>query len=132
MTTLRKNAVWALIFLCVIAVSALFLMRGMFLPSKAKTARVMQDGNVIRVIDLQKAHEPYEFDVLSPDGGQNTVRVERGKIGVVSADCPDQICVRQGLIDNSVLPVVCLPHKLSIVIADDEAEVDAVAGGDGG
>ena len=90
---------------------------------------VIQNGEVIRIVDLQNVPTPYEFEVISPDGGYNTVRVEYGKIGIVHASCPDQICVKQGFIANGVLPVVCLPNRLSVVITDDSNDLDAVTGG---
>lgn len=123
-----KNLKWAAVFLLVIAVSiAVWFLHGSF-SKPPKNAQILQNGVVIRTMDLEKVARPYEFEVASEDGGYNIVRVEQGRIGIVDADCPDKICVRQGFITNGVLPIVCLPHKLSIVITDDNS-VDAVAGG---
>ena len=64
--------------------------------------------------------------VEDSDGGYNIVEVEPGRIRVSEADCPDQVCVRQGWIATSAAPVVCLPHGLVIEITGGESEVDAV------
>lgn len=93
-----------------------------------KTAQIVQDGKIIRTIDLSSVKEPYEFEVKDEFGGNNTIRVERGRIAVVDADCPDKVCVNQGYIDNGAVPIVCLPHKLSITITDKKEEIDAVVG----
>lgn len=128
MTEFSKNLKWALAFFILIIISALVILLHNFLSKPAKTAEIIQNGEVIRTVDLENVDEPYEFEITSSDGGQNTVRVEKGKIGIVHASCPDKLCVKQGFIDRGVLPVVCLPNKLSVVITDN-SDLDAVAGG---
>lgn len=127
MTEFKKNLIWAAVFALITAVSLAVTVLGKSFLNPPKTARILQNGEVVRTVSLDIT-EPYEFNVVSEDGGYNTIRVENGRIGVISADCPDKICVRRGFIENGVLPVVCLPHKLSIVITD-ESDTDAVSGG---
>ena len=83
-----KNLKWAVGFALLIAVCAavVFIHRSVSKPQK--TAKIILDGEVIRTIDLQAVAEPYEFEVVSSNGGHNTVRVENGKIAVTEADCP--------------------------------------------
>ena len=38
--------------------------------------------------------------VTGSDGGKNQVEVRPGSIGIVSADCPDKLCVRQGFLSD--------------------------------
>lgn len=129
MTELKKNLRWAAAFLALIALCiAVIIFRG-FTQKAPKTAEILQNGEIIRTLDLESVGEPYEFEVVSSDGGYNTVRVEQGKIAVTDADCPDKICVRQGFIESGTLPIVCLPHRLSIVIKDDGSDIDALSGG---
>lgn len=94
-----------------------------------KTAQVIQDGKIIRTIDLSSVKAPYEFKVTDESGGSNTIRVERGCIAFIDADCPDKVCVNQGYIDNGAVPIVCLPHKLSVIITGETGETDAISGG---
>ena len=129
MTEFKKNLKWALVFFLIIVICALVILLHNNSSKTAKTAEIIQNGEVIRIVDLQNVPKPYEFEVISPDGGYNTVRVEYGKIGIIHASCPDQICVKQGFIADSVLPVVCLPNRLSVVITDDSNDLDAVTGG---
>ena len=129
MTEFKKNLKWALAFLLLIIICTLVILFHNNSSKTAKTAEIIQNGEVIRTVDLQSVPTPYEFEVISPDGGYNTVRVEYGKIGIIHASCPDQICVKQGFIADGVLPVVCLPNRLSVVITDDSSELDAVTGG---
>lgn len=128
MTELRKNLKWGFVFFSLIIICLLVLPAGKYFKKSAHTANIIQNGEVIRTVNLDIT-EPYEFEVISEDGGHNTIRVENGRIGIINADCPDKICVKQGFIDNGALPIVCLPHKLSVVITDNENDTDAVSGG---
>lgn len=126
MTEFKQNLKWAAVFILIIAASVLTIFFHRSLPKTARTAQILQNGEVVRTVDLD-VDEPYEFEVTS-ESGHNTIRVENGKIGVIDADCPDKICVRQGFIDNGALPIVCLPHRLSVVITDNGSDIDAVSG----
>lgn len=129
MTEFKKNLKWALMFLLLIGISMFVLFIHKQSSGTAKTAQIIQDGEVIRTVDLQNVRELYEFEITSENGGTNTVRVENGKIGIIHASCPDKICVKQGFITNGVLPIVCLPNKLSVVVTDGRNDLDAMAGG---
>ena len=56
----------------------------------------------------------------------NTVLVQQGHIRMLEASCPDQVCVNQGWISDSTLPIVCLPNKVIIEIVGEGSELDAV------
>ena len=73
----------------------------------------------VKVIDLRAVTLPYEFEI-STAHGRNLVRVEHGRIAVIESDCPEQICVRQGYVQESGVPIVCLPHRLVIELEGDE------------
>ena len=68
------------------------------------------------------------FDIPC-DGGYNTIAVENGEVRVAAADCPDQTCVKMGALRSRALPIVCLPHHLTIRFVDDaeDGSLDAVA-----
>lgn len=82
--------------------------------SAGYTAFIYQDGVLIRSIDLSAVTESYTFDIISADGGINTIEVRPGSIGIITADCPDKLCVHQGFIRSDTLPITCLPHRLVI------------------
>lgn len=91
--------------------------------------RIMQDGTCIEKIDLSKVEEPYEITVESDSGGHNTIEIRPGSVGILDADCPDQLCKKQGFIEDGSIPIVCLPNRLVIELekSDDvEEELDAV------
>jgi len=93
-------------------------------------AQIKQGNEIIDSIDLSAVEAPYEFDIKC-DSGENRVRVEKGKIAVISASCPDRVCVDMGYISNTSVPIVCLPHQLSITLTAGTISdgADAVTGG---
>lgn len=88
-------------------------------------AEIVQDGKVIREIDLNAVIEPYTFEIVS-EKGSNTVEVEPGRIRIVSADCRDHYCVNQGWLRDGITPIVCLPHRL-VIRMKTPPDIDAVA-----
>jgi hypothetical protein len=76
------------------------------------TAVILQDNEVIRRIDLSAVTEPYSLRIDNSSGGYNIVLVEKGRISVTEASCPDKICIHQGKISDSLKPIVCLPNGL--------------------
>lgn len=94
-----------------------------------RIVKIVQNDEVIKTIDLSDVQEPYEFVVKDTSGGSNTIRVENGRIAVIDANCRDKVCVKQGFISDGTLPIVCLPHKLTISVTGESGEYDAIAGG---
>ena len=50
------------------------------------------------------------------------MHVEPGAISVTAADCPDRVCVSQGRISQSGMPIACVPHRLVIQIEGGELD----------
>ena len=79
-------------------------------------------------IPLNNISENRSIIIESPDGGKNEIELRPGSIGIVSADCPDKLCVRQGFISDARLPITCLPNRLVILLrpALNGAESDSI------
>ena len=125
----RKTAVLILIIIVILSAAALVL-RGV-LTSGGTTAVIYQNGEIIREIKLNEINEPIEFTIEGENGQTNDVRAENGRIRITSASCPDKICVHQGWIENGVVPIVCLPNKVTIEIRGDasgDSDIDGIAG----
>ena len=121
----RRFLLAALALVLVIAAGSVywFWLRG----ADETIATITLDGEVIAEYDLSQVRETEMFTVGAP-GAENTIRVSPEGIAVISADCPDQVCVHQGVRSHGPQPIVCLPHKLSITFSADATGVDAVAG----
>ncbi len=108
----RKTLFWIALF-AVIALAAGGY--AMLAGTEGTTASVYVNGELYETFDLASVVIPYEVTIQT-ETGYNTLRISRGAIEVAEADCPGQDCVRQGQIRDSLLPIVCLPHKLVIEI----------------
>lgn len=78
------------------------------------TADIYQSGELLTSIDLSAVSQPYTFTVTGENGCTNEIEVRPDQIGIISADCPDKLCVHQGFISDSRLPITCLPNRLVI------------------
>ena len=124
---MRSTRFWVLIVAAVLAVSLLAAAVVRLASPGGSVAEITVDGQVVERIDLDRVTEGYTFTV-EDKWGSNTIQVEPGRIRVLEADCPDQVCVRQGWISDEVTPIVCLPHRLVIQVSGGtDAGVDALS-----
>ena len=96
---------------------------------QALVAEVYQNGTLIKTIPLYLVTETQTFTVTGENGAENVIEVRPGSIAVISASCPDKICVHQGFRSDSLLPITCLPNHLVIKLrtanASDASSIDA-------
>ena len=121
---MKHTKIWIVaiaVFSAVCAVLTIYIFTSAEVGS---TAVVTRDGEEICRLDLSK---DTEMTLTAEAGGYNIIVVENGAVRVSEADCPDQICVKQGAIDNDAAPIVCLPHKLVIEVTV-ESDTDAIVG----
>lgn len=88
-------------------------------------ATIARDGAVVDTIDLDAVDEAYRLR-LDDERGMNVVAVEPGRIRVVEADCPDEVCVRTGWIDGPATPIACVPHGLTITVEREGGAPDGL------
>lgn len=109
----RKSLLWGLLFAVIVIGGLLtYFMLG---RGEGTIAVISVDGEELERIDLSKVRKAYDLE-FSTEYGHNTVHVEPGAISVTEADCPDQICVYQGRLTGSGIPIICMPHRLVIEI----------------
>lgn len=89
-------------------------------------AYIYSSGELVRTIDLSLIQESNQFTVSSASGGKNIIEVRPGAIGILSADCPDKLCVHQGFLSEPLFPLVCLPNQLVIEIRDGSDTPDSI------
>ena len=63
--------------------------------------------------------------ISTENGGENRLWVQEDLVFMDSANCPDQTCVKQGVIKDGTVPIVCLPHKVIVRIVGGEGGLDA-------
>lgn len=123
---MRSNKFWiaALSALVLVSAGAWLALRG----SGGVQARIYSGGELVETIDLARLTQSQTIIVSGPNGGMNTITAENGRICVSAADCPDQVCVHQGWIENGTVPIVCLPNELVIQLGGAPTDVDGVSG----
>ncbi len=110
---------------CVLILLAVLLLGGVGLllkPKQGAVAEIRVDGVLVRTIDLSALTEPVELSA----GEHNTLLAEPGRISMLCADCPDQLCVHMGWTDSPAKPIVCLPNGVTVTITGGSEESDAV------
>ena len=118
-----KTKYWILL-ICTLVLACLGLSIPLLAPgNSAQTAAIISDGKTVRIVSLKT---DAEFTVPSPTGGENTITVKDGKIGVTAATCPDHYCMDRGMCDGGA-QIVCLPNRLIIRFADTQ-DIDGIAG----
>lgn len=93
--------------------------------SEQKNVEILQNGELLFTIDLAVAEDRI-FDIASPKG-VNQIQIQNGAISIYSADCPDQSCVQMGVLSETGLPIVCLPHRL-VIQYTTEIKTDSATG----
>ena len=108
-----------IVLLCLASILCLILY-----PTLAKdnyTAYIYVNGDLYETIALSQVTTDYQLNITARDGGYNTILVQPGAISISTANCPDQICVKQGIITNNLLPITCLPHSVVIELKSLES-----------
>lgn len=93
-----------------------------------KYAEIKVEGKLYKKVSLDKSKRKQIIDIKT-DLGENIVEVENGGVRIIEADCPDEICIKDGFKDKPGDMLVCLPHKVVIEIkgVSDNSKVDIIS-----
>ncbi len=65
--------------------------------------------------------------VVTSPAGSCRLTIEDGAARIVSADCPNNLCITQGPIDRAGELIVCLPHRVVVSVEGSLTDkIDAV------
>lgn len=126
---MKHNRLWVFCFAALLILSAASALLLRFNGKSGSVANIYIDTTLVYCLDLSAETTPREI-VLENAPCNNVIQVEQGRIRVVSATCPDQVCVKQGWSDSALTPIVCLPSRLIIKIEasmPEASQVDGVA-----
>ncbi len=112
---MKSSKTWIVIFaaLLIICSAAFFLLKGSGGLGTIVVIRI--DGEIYEKIDLDTVAVAYDMEIET-EFGYNKLHIEHDGISVTEADCRDHICMDQGKVSKSGVPIVCLPHRLTIEI----------------
>ena len=86
--------------------------------------KVTVNGQLYGTYSLKKDQE---IKIIIGETVTNVLRIQDQKADMVTADCPDKLCVHQKAISREKETIVCLPNKVvAEVIGGEEAELDSI------
>lgn len=95
----------------------------LLVPSKPGSVVVKVDGKIVGAYPLSRDRET----VIHTENGTNRLVIKNGEACLKEADCPDQLCVKQGKISRTGKMLICLPHKLTVeIVSGEKEELDGV------
>ena len=96
-----------------------------FASGRGQSAEIVVENTVVATLSLSEdAVYPVEAN-----GHHLTVRVERGEVQVVDADCPDKVCEHTGRVSRKGASIVCAAARVTVrVVGGGDRDVDFVAG----
>lgn len=107
-------------FLIIAAALAAFLIP-FFTMQSGTSVQIFVDGELKAELMLD---ENTSFSVDNGDF-KNVVVVENGSVFIKESNCPDKLCEKQK-IKKSGQSLICLPHRLSVVIKGGGKETDVI------
>jgi len=116
MNMFKKGDFLLTVIVIVLALTALAFFK-CYSSNDAKEQRiaiVKANGNILYRINLDNIKE--SRDIALPESSGEIIRVERGRIRFLSADCPDNLCVKTGWLSKKGDMAVCLPNRIIIKI----------------
>ena len=72
-----------------------------------------------RLIETYPVSKDGEYKIKTDDDF-NQIVIKKGIVSMKDANCPDQLCVKQGRISKSGESIICLPHKIVVTISSKE------------
>lgn len=121
----KRNSVLLFITFIMLAIGAMAFGWGQ-LQENGATAVVTVDGE-----ERYRCSLFMEKEIVIDD--TNTLVIKGGEVDMISADCPDQICVKHNPISKAGETIICLPNKVVVTIESltgnektSPEEVDAI------
>ena len=87
-------------------------------------AEIRLNGELVQTVRWRELKEK----ITIPVGDGNVVAADATGVWMEHADCPDQLCVRQGKIQSGQLSIVCLPNRVTVTLRKEDGEIDGVSG----
>jgi len=92
--------------------AALFVVYFALPKDTGTAAKITVNNQTVATLPLSK-NTTY---TVRTDEGYNIVTVKDGAVSVSEADCKNQICVHSRAVSRAGERIICLPHKLTVVV----------------
>ncbi|CEH32920.1 NusG domain II-containing protein [Romboutsia lituseburensis] len=122
MKTLKKLDIVIIILLFILSFTPnIIFSKTISNSNKLVYASIKIDGKLYDNIPLSTNKGEKKSNIKTATGN-NSILISDNIIKVISADCKDDLCVKQGEISKVGESIICLPHKLIIEIKGDEKD----------
>ena len=108
-----------LVFISIILLVTIFAVIFLLQKSSSSTVTINIDGDIYNEYHLNH-DEIIEIDI---DDKKNIIQIKDKKVSMTYSNCPDNICVNQGQINSSFVPIVCLPHKIIVSVENSNEDM---------
>ncbi|MGN1141204.1 MAG: NusG domain II-containing protein [Oliverpabstia sp.] len=99
----------------ILAAALIFALIGRLNADPAQALRITVNGETYGMYDITEDQEIRINDT-------NICQIEDGKVRMIWADCPDQICVHTAEISKDGGSIICLPNRIVLEIVSDIPE----------
>ncbi len=86
---------------------------------------IKQDNKVVQAIHLIEGYR--DTITLERNGITNVIKIDGKQVCFAQSNCPDQVCVRTGMLTRAGQIAVCLPMQVTVRIFGADTSVDAIA-----
>lgn len=105
---------------------AIFWASGSAVETQGTHAIIYVDGSEYKRIPLSE-HAGTDTLTIRTAEGYNTIVIDGDTIAITDADCPDKLCVHEGILKKPGQTSVCLPHKVMVEVqANDASDPDVI------
>lgn len=89
-------------------------------------AEIYQDQTLLKRIPLSGDSR----ETVTVEGAAvNQIKIDGRTVCFSESTCPDQVCVRSGVLTRAGQTAVCLPNRVIVRLTGSDPEVDIIAGG---
>lgn len=122
-----KNRIWVVIFSVVILICVAIYIVGFGSANETNVVGIYSNSKLVEKIDLSKLDSERKI-TISGENGNNVILAQKNSIKMISAECPDKVCVNHGELKKGGAPIICLPNKLVIRWENSSDEYDVKTG----
>ena len=122
-----KNRIWVIIFSVVILICVAIYIVGFGSANETDVVGIYSNSKLVEKIDLSKLDSERKI-TISGENGNNVILAQKNSIKMLSAECPDKVCVNHGELKKGGAPIICLPNKLVIRWENSSDEYDVKTG----
>lgn len=88
----------------------------LFFKPHAGYATVYENGEAIASFPID---QDITEKIMTSDGHYNVLQIKDGEVSILEADCKNQICVNTMAVHQIGDSIICLPHKISVILEKD-------------